>query len=173
MKNIVILMALLFNSACTTSLYVARTNLPHPTKEKKCEVYTYWYTTSHPFFDKVGETYPVLMGEHQNLTFVKKENGIVYKGMAGADKLVGGKTPTQGEFLCGEFVGVKDIATYESEQLKVSMKCKKKSSPLTHPDRKNYLPYSKTPHILTVKKEKKEFFWFGGLPEAPKPPTCQ
>lgn len=170
MQKLILLIVILINSACTTSLYVARTDLPY--KGKNCEVYTYWYTTSHPFVDKTGKTYPVLMGKHASVTFVKKVEGIIYKGVSGADNLVGSTAPDNAEFICGEFVGVKDIRDLDGNKLKISMKCKKISTVLTHRDKKNYLPYIKTAHELTVTKEKEEFFWFGGLPKPPKLPVC-
>jgi len=165
MKKIILIIFVLINSACTSTLYVAKTDVP--VKDKKCTLQTYWYKTTSPFTDKIDETYNVKLAGFKGVNYKKTDQGIVYIGKKKRDIMVYGDKPTTRKFVCGEFVGVKDIKAFEADQLEVSMNCK------AGKNRKAYLPAKKTSYVLQVVEAVKEFFWFGGLPDAPEPPTCR
>jgi len=165
MKKIIFIGLLLINSACTSTLYVAKTDVPHD--GKKCTLQTYWYKTTSPFTDKIDETYNVRLGKHRGVNYKKTEEGIVYIGKKKRDVMVYGDKPTTRKFVCGEFVGVKDIKDFEADQLNISMNCKAGKG------RTSYLKAKERPYVLEVVEAVKEFFWFGGLPKAPEPPTCE
>ena len=165
MKKLAVIIMLLINSACTTTLYVAKTDVP--VNDKQCTLQTYWYKTTSPFTDKIDETYNVKLAGFNGVNYKKTDQGIVYIGKKKRDVLVYGDKPTSRKFVCGEFVGVKDIKDFDADKLNVTMNCK------AGKNRRPYLPEKKTSYVLNVVEAVKEFFWFGGLPEAPKPPTCK
>ena len=169
MQRIVVLILALLSSACSTTLYVARTEVPDG--DKQCEVQTYWYKTSSVFGSKADQSLPVRMGGRTPVTYNKNPQGIVYMGESKTDKWVGLEPAPAGErFVCGVVEGINDLLEFVGTELRVSMHCELKRSPLTKTP--GYLPARTSPYVLQVTSEK-EFFWLGGQQDAPSPPTCR
>ena len=169
MRNFILIAFMLFGTGCSTTLYVAKTELP--VRNKQCTLQTFWYKTEHPFGSKADQTLSVSMGEHRTVEYKKEPVGIVYMGEKKTDNwAMADNAPTGERFVCGKVLGIKDMLEFSGKQLSLTMHCKAKRSPLTLlPD---YLPPRVTPYVLEVSQQT-QFFLFGGRQDAPKQPGCR
>ena len=130
MKNFAIIMFVFFSTGCSTTLYVAKTELP--VKNEQCTVQTFWYKTEYLFGSKAHQTLSVSMGGHQKVEYKKEPIGIVYMGAKKTDEwAMPGNAPPGERFVCGKVLDVKDMLEFTGKQLSLTMHCKAKHTPLT------------------------------------------
>lgn len=165
-------------SACSHTVYQAQLDGTNA-DGRPIKTLLYWSKTSPMLGDaKAGPI--VLLSECSNrrVDFVDSEQGIVFRGNRGKDRLLGDSAPIQKPSVCGFVVQQPEhraIPELDAGLLPVTIRCQAVSDAFTvvkPPYTNAYLAPREQAYLFDVKAER---YWsfFGEIPQLPPPPECR
>lgn len=168
MKGLYIGLLAVMLSACSTHMYVAKTEFADG--DQICLAQAYWYKTDYVIGSKADRMLTVAAGGQRTaVQYQERDGALVYMGEASRDVKVYGAAPVAREFPCGHVLGLQSLQQFTGEQLSLSMHCQAKRDELSVSP--GYLPAQEAPYQFSVRQETL-FSFTGAVPAPPRPPTC-
>lgn len=168
MKGLYIGLLVFTLSACSTHMYVAKTEFADG--DRTCLAQAYWYKTDYVIGSKTDRVLTVTAGGQRTaVQYQERDGALVYMGEASRDVKVFGAAPAAREFPCGHVLGLQSLQQFTGEQLSLSMHCQARRDELSVGQ--GYLPAQEAPYQFTVQRETL-FSFTGAVPAAPRPPGC-
>lgn len=158
---------------CTNYLYTGNMTAQDSLNQPR-EFVLYWSKTD-PLFGspKAGPASLRTQCSLREMSFVEKENGIVFLGDPGKDVDVIHNTPVSSQdHVCGLFAGEHTFADIQEGPLDVMVFCKPVVDEFSaNPQHQTYLKARPEPYPFEI-TQTKQWSFLGELPKAPALPPC-
>lgn len=164
---------LILVSGCTNALYTGElTTLDAYDKERQFVLY---WTRTDPLIGRTKAGPAILLTECSltRIDFSDQEEGIVFRGMPGEDRLAGMTETVSPDQVCGMITSYPALREAQSGPAEVRIDCEPMPPDEFDLRRRNYLPVSPPPHRFEMIEARREWSFFGKTLEGPSPPDCR
>jgi hypothetical protein len=173
-RNIAWLIVLGFLTGCTHSLYHAELDALN-SEEFPRKTVLYWSKTDKLIGGpKAGPILLMTACSTRRIHFDETENGIVFRGTPGQDRIPGQPgTVTEGT-ICGKVQSASKITDLQAGPLSLTVHCEAMTDEFsirTGLFSPSYLQAREEPYVVDVQEER-DWSILGQTPDAPAPPAC-
>ncbi len=173
-RNIAWLIVLGFLTGCTHSLYHAELDALN-SEEFPRKTVLYWSKTDKLIgAPKAGPILLMTACSTRRIHFDETENGIVFRGTPGQDRIPGQPgTVTEGT-ICGKVQSASKITDLQAGPLSLTVHCEAMTDEFsirTGLFSPSYLQAREEPYVVDVQEER-DWSILGQTPDAPAPPAC-
>ena len=158
-------------SGCANHVFQGTTSALDSQGEER-QVVLYW-TKTDPLLGKAKAGPASLLTQcGVPITFVERENGIVFRGIPGQDHITVGEGVDDPDMICGRLNGPAKFTSIEDGNISVNVFCVPVINEFSEAKRRSHIASREEPYQFSITSTTKRSL-FGGLPPVPEPFECQ
>lgn len=168
----IVLLACVSLAGCTNTLYQAET-AGLDTGGNQRNFILYWTKTDQLLgTTKAGPAILLTECSSARPEFVNADEGIVFFGAQGFDRIPGEPAPGNAKFPCGKIPGFGHLRDVPAGTIQLIMSCEPVADEFAVTSR-NYLAPHPQPYVLNVEEKQREWNFLGQSLAAPQTPPCR